>query len=191
MYIIIGGGGEIGYYLTKSLLNQGHEVLLLEKGSAGFKGLAEELGQAPVASVVVPRRALFRLSNSPSSALVARSQVKTAQPCSIMPRASIMSSTSSSENDRTSGPAVWDEIEQTLAPERPCSLLAAGCAIAEIRPEAHLVDLLARLEVPLNDQVAELRRDFGMQGLPGHFSRNGCDYGHAIAQASGSITISV
>ena len=30
MYIIIGGGGEVGYYLTKSLLTQGHEVLLLE-----------------------------------------------------------------------------------------------------------------------------------------------------------------
>ncbi|HVB21150.1 MAG TPA: TrkA family potassium uptake protein [Ktedonobacteraceae bacterium] len=48
MYIIIGGGGEIGYYLTKSLLNQGHEVLLLEKGASRFKGLAEELGQAVV-----------------------------------------------------------------------------------------------------------------------------------------------
>lgn len=48
MYIIIGGGGEIGYYLTKSLLNQGHEVLLLEKGATRFKGLVEELGQAVV-----------------------------------------------------------------------------------------------------------------------------------------------
>ena len=33
MYIIIGGGGEVGYYLTRNLLNQGHEVLLLEKSS--------------------------------------------------------------------------------------------------------------------------------------------------------------
>src|SRR5579863_6870615 len=48
MYIIIGGGGEIGYYLTKSLLNQGHEVLLLEKGTARFNNLVEELGQAVV-----------------------------------------------------------------------------------------------------------------------------------------------
>jgi len=29
MYIIVGGGGDVGYYLTKSLLSQGHEVLLL------------------------------------------------------------------------------------------------------------------------------------------------------------------
>jgi trk system potassium uptake protein TrkA len=46
MYIIVGGGGDVGYYLTKSLLNQGHEVLLLEKGGARFQALAEELGQS-------------------------------------------------------------------------------------------------------------------------------------------------
>ncbi|GAC1349045.1 MAG: NAD-binding protein [Ktedonobacteraceae bacterium] len=46
MYIIIGGGGDVGYYLTKSLLGQGHEVLLLEKGGVRFQGLAEELGQS-------------------------------------------------------------------------------------------------------------------------------------------------
>src|SRR5260370_8847424 len=48
MYMIIGGGGDIGYYLTKSLLNQGHEVLLLEKGSARYQALNEELGPAVV-----------------------------------------------------------------------------------------------------------------------------------------------
>jgi trk system potassium uptake protein TrkA len=46
MYIIIGGGGDVGYYLTKSLLNQGHEVLLLEKNATRYQGLSEELGQA-------------------------------------------------------------------------------------------------------------------------------------------------
>ena len=48
MYIIIGGGGDIGYYLTKSLLGQGHEVLLLEKGATRYSALNEELGQAVV-----------------------------------------------------------------------------------------------------------------------------------------------
>ncbi|HLJ34899.1 MAG TPA: TrkA family potassium uptake protein, partial [Ktedonobacteraceae bacterium] len=48
MYIIIGGGGDVGYYLTKSLLNQGHEVLLLEKGGTRFQALNEELGQSVV-----------------------------------------------------------------------------------------------------------------------------------------------
>ncbi|HZR41532.1 MAG TPA: TrkA family potassium uptake protein [Ktedonobacteraceae bacterium] len=46
MYIIIGGGGDVGYYLTRNLLNQGHEVLLLEKGNDRYQTLSEELGQA-------------------------------------------------------------------------------------------------------------------------------------------------
>lgn len=46
MYIIVGGGGDIGYYVTKSLFNQGHEVLLIEKGAARYQSLKEELGQS-------------------------------------------------------------------------------------------------------------------------------------------------
>lgn len=46
MYIIIGGGGDVGYYLTRNLLNQGHEVLLLEKHPLRSQSLSEELGQA-------------------------------------------------------------------------------------------------------------------------------------------------
>jgi trk system potassium uptake protein TrkA len=46
MYIIIGGGGEVGYYLARNLLNRGHEVLLLEKDGARVKSLSDELGQS-------------------------------------------------------------------------------------------------------------------------------------------------
>src|SRR5581483_11873201 len=46
MYIIIGGGGDVGYYLTRNLLNHGHEVLLLEKQTARYQTLSDELGQA-------------------------------------------------------------------------------------------------------------------------------------------------
>lgn len=46
MYIIIGGGGDVGYYLTQNLLRQGHEVLLLEKDNARFQNLSEELDQS-------------------------------------------------------------------------------------------------------------------------------------------------
>jgi trk system potassium uptake protein TrkA len=46
MYIIVGGGGDIGYYVTKSLFDQGHEVLLLEKGWTRYQSLKEELGQS-------------------------------------------------------------------------------------------------------------------------------------------------
>src|SRR5271166_981393 len=46
MYILIGGGGQVGYYLTKGLLQQGHEVVLLEKDSQRLSQLSEELGSA-------------------------------------------------------------------------------------------------------------------------------------------------
>lgn len=46
MYIIVGGGGDIGYYVTKSLFDRGHEVLLLEKETTRYLSLKEELGQS-------------------------------------------------------------------------------------------------------------------------------------------------
>jgi len=44
MYIVIVGGGRLGYYLTKALLNEGHEVLLLEKDATVCDTITEELG---------------------------------------------------------------------------------------------------------------------------------------------------
>src|SRR5438552_2931538 len=46
--VLIGGGGDVGYYLTKSLLSKGHEVLLLEKGASRYQSLSDELGQSVV-----------------------------------------------------------------------------------------------------------------------------------------------
>lgn len=48
MYIIIGGGGEVGYYLAKNLLQRGHEVLLMEKTPERSRALSEELDQGVV-----------------------------------------------------------------------------------------------------------------------------------------------
>ena len=45
MYIIIVGGGNIGYYLAKQLCSAKHEVLLLEKDRTRYRILAEELGE--------------------------------------------------------------------------------------------------------------------------------------------------
>jgi trk system potassium uptake protein TrkA len=44
MYIIVVGGGEVGYHLSKILLNEGHEVLILEQDPARCERLTEELG---------------------------------------------------------------------------------------------------------------------------------------------------
>jgi trk system potassium uptake protein len=45
MYIIIVGGGSVGYYLAKTLVRTQHEVLVLEKNRATHKLVAEELGE--------------------------------------------------------------------------------------------------------------------------------------------------
>lgn len=44
MYVIVAGGGRIGHYLTRSLLEAGHEVLLIEKDKARADYLAAEFG---------------------------------------------------------------------------------------------------------------------------------------------------
>lgn len=43
-YAIIVGGGKIGYYLAKSLINRDFEVLLLEKDAAKYRALSADLG---------------------------------------------------------------------------------------------------------------------------------------------------
>jgi len=44
MYIIVVGGGKVGYYLAKELVEEGHEVLIIEKDAAKCERIAEELG---------------------------------------------------------------------------------------------------------------------------------------------------
>ncbi len=44
MYIVVVGGGRVGYYLAKALLDEGHEVVLLERNAATAAALAEDLG---------------------------------------------------------------------------------------------------------------------------------------------------
>jgi len=44
MYIVVVGGGRVGYYLTKALLDEGHEVVLVEKQGTICDTVNEELG---------------------------------------------------------------------------------------------------------------------------------------------------
>lgn len=71
MYLIIGGGGDVGYYLTKSLLNQGHEVLLLEKGLERFQALNDELGQAVVRGDACEARTMEEVGASRADVVIA------------------------------------------------------------------------------------------------------------------------
>jgi len=48
MYIIIAGGGKVGYYLAKELLADGHEILVIEKDPRQVMQLSAELGEGAV-----------------------------------------------------------------------------------------------------------------------------------------------
>ncbi len=48
MYIIIAGGGKVGYYLAKELLADGHEILVIEKDHKGAAQIGYELGEGAV-----------------------------------------------------------------------------------------------------------------------------------------------
>ncbi|HZP26747.1 MAG TPA: NAD-binding protein, partial [Dehalococcoidia bacterium] len=44
MYIIVIGGGKVGYYLGKELVESQHEVLIIEKDRAKCDRIVDELG---------------------------------------------------------------------------------------------------------------------------------------------------
>jgi len=48
MYIIIIGGGKVGYYLARALLDEGHELLVVEKDAARTEFIRSELGSVCV-----------------------------------------------------------------------------------------------------------------------------------------------
>ena len=48
MYVIIVGAGKVGYYLSKALVQEGQEVLIIEKDRKTAELLAEKLGEMVV-----------------------------------------------------------------------------------------------------------------------------------------------
>jgi len=44
VYVIIVGGGRVGYYLAKALLDEGHEVLIVEKSATVCEVINDDLG---------------------------------------------------------------------------------------------------------------------------------------------------
>jgi trk system potassium uptake protein TrkA len=49
VYIIVVGGGKVGYYLTKTLLSEGHEVLLIERNPEKVDRFVERFGAVVLA----------------------------------------------------------------------------------------------------------------------------------------------
>ena len=49
MFVLVVGGGKVGYYLAKELIESGHEVALMEKDGSRARQIADEIG-----SIVIP-----------------------------------------------------------------------------------------------------------------------------------------
>lgn len=44
MYVLVAGGGEVGYHLSKALLESGHEVMIIESDRRRAQWIEEQLG---------------------------------------------------------------------------------------------------------------------------------------------------
>src|SRR5512143_2256853 len=49
MFVLVVGGGKVGYYLTRELIASGHEVVLMEKDRTRADQIADEIGSIVVA----------------------------------------------------------------------------------------------------------------------------------------------
>ena len=50
MFVLVVGGGKVGYYLAKELVEAGHEVALMEKDPSRASQIADEIGSIVVAN---------------------------------------------------------------------------------------------------------------------------------------------
>jgi trk system potassium uptake protein len=48
MYVVVAGGGKVGYYLARRLVNEGHEVLIIERDRRKCEAIAEDLGSVVI-----------------------------------------------------------------------------------------------------------------------------------------------
>ena len=49
MFVLVVGGGKVGYYLAKELIEAGHEVALMEKDRERASQIADEIGSIVIA----------------------------------------------------------------------------------------------------------------------------------------------
>ena len=71
MYIIIVGGGRVGYYLTKALLNEGHEVLIIEKNATICENIVAEMGSVCIRGDGCEASTLAEVGTSRADMLIA------------------------------------------------------------------------------------------------------------------------
>jgi trk system potassium uptake protein TrkA len=71
MYIIVIGGGQLGYHLTRALLAESHEVLLIERDAKTSEKLIDELGSVSVRGDGCEASILAKAGTSRADMLVA------------------------------------------------------------------------------------------------------------------------
>jgi len=70
-YIIVAGGGKVGYQLTRALLQEGYEVLLVEKRPQRYHLLREELGDCVFYGDACEIRTMVRMGMERADLVVA------------------------------------------------------------------------------------------------------------------------
>lgn len=71
MYVIVAGGGKVGYYLAQHLLAEGHEVLLLERNTERVAEINDVLGAVAVMGDAAEAATLAAAGASRSDVVVA------------------------------------------------------------------------------------------------------------------------
>lgn len=70
-YVIVTGGGKVGYFLTRALLHEKYEVLLVEKRGEHYLGLREELGESVFHGDACEIRSMVRMGMERADLVVA------------------------------------------------------------------------------------------------------------------------
>ena len=80
MFVLVVGGGKVGYYLTRELIESGHEVVLMERDAARASQIADEVGSI----VTMPRPIGMRTrprSSCPGASDTTHGETRTAAGC--------------------------------------------------------------------------------------------------------------
>lgn len=71
MYAIVAGGGKVGYYLAKELVEQGHEVLVIERDGKQCAIIQEDLGDIVMQGDAAEASVLTEAGTARSDVIVA------------------------------------------------------------------------------------------------------------------------
>lgn len=71
MYVIVAGGGKVGYYLAKDLINEGHEILIIERDRRKVERINDELGTVAIRGDACEAATLAEAGTSRADVVVA------------------------------------------------------------------------------------------------------------------------